>query len=281
MPKSKPFVIATEGATTDGRVITGEWLDQMAETYDPKTFTALGNLEHYISMLPDSVFSAYGKVLSLSTQMGEVLGEKKKQLLAVFDANDAIVALQKAGKKMFCSMEVNPDFAKSGKAYLQGLAFTDNPASLGTEVMQFAAQAKQNPFESRKKESGNLFTAAEEIAIEWEAEQPQQSAGDTLFAKIKELLSSKKPDEAIVLRIDDQGAAIETIAESQKTLIEGFARIEKEMADLGTAVKLNAENLIARKEEFAAHKSVVEKTPDGTQQRPPATGGDGRVTTDC
>lgn len=281
MPKSKPFVIATEGATTDGRVITGEWLDQMAKTYDPKTFTALGNLEHYISMLPDSVFSAYGKVISLSTQMGEVLGEKKKQLVAIFDANDAIVALQKAGKKMFCSMEVNPDFAKTGKAYLQGLAFTDNPASLGTEVMQFAAQAKQNPFESRKKEAGNLFTAAEEIALEWEAEQPQQNPGDTLFTKIKELLSSKKPDEAIALRFADQGKAIEAVAESQKTLLEGFARIENEMAAIGTAVKLNADALIARKDEFAALKDLVEHTPDGSAQRPAATGGDGQIKTDC
>lgn len=281
MPKSKPFVIATEGATTDGRVISAQWLNEMAETYDPKTFTALGNLEHYISMLPDSVFSAYGKVLSLSTRVGEVLGEKKTQLLAVFDANDAIVALQKAGKKMFCSMEVNTDFAKSGKAYLQGLAFTDNPASLGTEVMQFAAQAKVNPFESRKKEAGNLFTAAEEIALEWEEDTAKPSAGDTLFAKIKELLSSKKPDEAIALRIDDQSNAIEALATSQKTLLEGFARIEKEMADLGTAVKLNADALIARTDEFTALKTLVEHTPDGTQQRPAATGGDGRITTDC
>ena len=279
MPKSKPFVIATEGATTDGRVITDKWIDEMAATYDPATYTALGNIEHYLSVVPDSVFSAYGKVLALSTRVGEVLGEKKKQLLAVFDANDAIVALQKAGKKMFCSIEVNPDFAKSGKAYLQGLAFTDSPASLGTEVMQFAAQAKANPFDARKKEAGNLFTAAEEVAIEWEAEQPTPTAGDTLFAKIKELLGVGKKDAEA--RFADQANAIEAIAESQKTMIEGFARIEKEMAAMGVSVKLNADALAARKDEFAALKTLVEKTPDGSKQRPPAAGGDGRITTDC
>lgn len=278
MPISKPFVIATEGNTTDGRVITKDWIDQMAETYDPKTFTALGNLEHYLSVVPDSIFSAYGKVLKLSTQVGEVLGQKKKQLVAVFDANDAIVAMQKAGKKMFCSMEVNPDFAKTGKAYLQGLAFTDNPASLGTEVMQFAAQAKANPFASRKKEAGNLFTAAEEIALEWE-EEAKPSAGDHLFSKVKDLLGLGKQDTE--LRFSDQARAIEALAESQKTLIEGFARIEKEMTGLGATVKLNADAITARKGEIEALTATINKTPDGSANRPPAAGGSGKITTDC
>ncbi|STQ46263.1 Phage capsid scaffolding protein (GPO) serine peptidase [Ewingella americana] len=34
--KAKRFRICTEGATTDGREITREWIEQMAATYDPK-----------------------------------------------------------------------------------------------------------------------------------------------------------------------------------------------------------------------------------------------------
>lgn len=34
--KSKWFVVATEGATTDGREISREWLTQIEENYDPK-----------------------------------------------------------------------------------------------------------------------------------------------------------------------------------------------------------------------------------------------------
>ena len=43
MPKkiSKPFVIATEGATVDGRNISRDWLTQMASNYDPKVYTAV------------------------------------------------------------------------------------------------------------------------------------------------------------------------------------------------------------------------------------------------
>lgn len=276
MPVSKPFVIATEGATTDGRVITADWIKQMAETYEPKTYTALGNLEHYLSMLPDSVFSAYGKVVALSTKVGEVLGEKKLQLLATFDANDAIVALQKAGKKMFCSIEVNPDFAKSGRAYLQGLAFTDNPASLGTEVMQFAAKAKDNPLAARKKEAGNLFTAAEPISLEWETEASGPSAGESLFTKVKDLLGLGKKDTDA--RFADQAEAVTTIAQSQKDLID---QAQKDNAELQAKFKQAEESIAKLTKDLADFKTKLGQTDGDTSIRPPAAGGDGRIKTDC
>lgn len=279
MPKSKPFAIATEGATTDGRNITREWITQMAETYDPKSYTALGNLEHYISVMPDSTFSAYGKVLALSTREATILGEKKLQLLATFDANDAIVAIQKAGKKMFASIEVNPDFAKSGKAYLQGLAFTDSPASLGTEVMQFAASAKVNPFAGRKKDAANLFSAAEEVAIEWETEAAGPSVGETLFSKVKDLLGlGQKDTEA---RFADQGKAVETIAMSQKDLLDKHAKLEKEFSEQGAGIKELKESLAAQEKDFAALKTTLSQTDGDGKARPAAAGGDGKAKTDC
>lgn len=279
MPISKPFAIATEGATTDGRVITAEWIKQMAETYDPKTYTALGNMEHYLSALPDSIFSAYGKVVSLSTRFADILGEKKLQLMAVFDANDAIVALQKAGKKMFSSIEVNPDFAKSNKAYLQGLGFTDTPASLGTEMMKFAAGAQTNPLAARKKDPGNLFTVAEEITIEWENEAAKPNAGDTLFNKVKDLLGLGKKDNDA--RFADHAESITTVAQSQKNLLDSFARIENEMSALGAEVKLTKEALAARAKEFADLKTKLGATDGDDKTRPAAAGGDGKATTDC
>lgn len=279
MPISKPFAIATEGATTDGRQIKREWIAQMAESYDPKAFTAIGNLEHYISVMPDSTFSAYGKVLSLSTREEEILGQKKLQLMAVFDANDQLAAFQKSGKKAFASCEVNPNFAETGKAYLTGLAFTDNPASLGTEVMEFASKAKSSPFAARKKSPDNLFTAAQEIAIEFEPETTQPSLGDTLFAKVKSLLGLEKKDSEA--RFTDIALAVETVATSQKSALEGFARIEKEMAALGASVKLNAEALETRKQEFATLKAELDKAPEGSKPRQTATGGNADQKTDC
>lgn len=55
--KAKRFRIGVEGATTDGREIQREWLEQMAASYNPAVYTALINLEHIKSYLPDSTFS--------------------------------------------------------------------------------------------------------------------------------------------------------------------------------------------------------------------------------
>ena len=43
--KAKRFRIGVEGATTDGREIQREWLEQMAASYNPAVYTALINLE--------------------------------------------------------------------------------------------------------------------------------------------------------------------------------------------------------------------------------------------
>ncbi len=63
--KAKRFRIGVEGATTDGREIQREWLVQMAASYNPTVYTALINLEHIKSYLPESTFNRYGRVTGL------------------------------------------------------------------------------------------------------------------------------------------------------------------------------------------------------------------------
>lgn len=60
--KAKRFRIGVEGATTDGREIQREWLEQMAASYNPAVYTALINLEHIKSYLPDSTFTWWGRM---------------------------------------------------------------------------------------------------------------------------------------------------------------------------------------------------------------------------
>ena len=270
MPLSKPFAIATEGPTIDGRNIGRDWITQMAASYDPKVYTAVANLEHYLSSLPDSVFGAYGKVISLSTRETEIMGEKKLQLMAVVDANDQLVALQKDGKKAFCSMEVLNNFIGKGIAYLSGLAFTDKPASIGTESMNFSLAAAQ----------GERYAFKDEIEIEFEAATTSPSAGETLFAKVMNLLGlgKKETDE----RFADQGKAIETIAQSQKDLLENFASIDQQIADLGASVNAATEAIAANAKEFTALKEKLGSTDGDDKQRGTATGANGNtVKTDC
>lgn len=273
MPISKPFVIATEGPTIDGRDITKDIINQMSASYDPKVYTAVANLEHFLSAAPDSLFSAYGKVVSLGTQVAEIMGEKKLQLTAVVEANDAVISMQKAGKKLFASMEIKPNFINKGITYLTGLAFTDKPASLGTETMKFSAGKNE------------IFSFNSELEIEWENEQNKQTtAGESLFSKVKELLGMNKKDHDA--RFADIGQAVEAIAQSQKKLLDLYTglpdltkipgdELRKQVADMDAAQKKTAA-------EFADFKAQVEASPDGTTQRPHATGASGAgQLTDC
>ncbi|WP_234085255.1 GPO family capsid scaffolding protein [Azonexus sp. R2A61] len=270
MPISKPFAIATEGSTVDGRKISREWLTQMAANYSPKVYTAVANLEHYLSSLPDSVFGAYGKVISLSTRETDILGEKRLQLMGVVDANEELVALQQKGKKAFASIEVLDNFANKGIAYLGGLAFTDRPASLATESMKFSVAGA----------AGERFAFKDEIEIEFEPEtKPETKPGDTLFAKVKDLLGiSKKDNDG---RFADQANAITAVAESQKALLDNFASFEQQVADAGAQVKKLTEEFAAAQKDYADLKKTLSETDGDPKKRPNTTGGNGTITTDC
>ena len=161
MPKLSQFVcIAVAGATCDGRTIEANWIDEMAETYNPATYAARVNMEHIRGFSAEPPFNAYGDVKALEAREIELdIGgkkEKRRALFAQVEALDNLVAINAKGQKLYSSIEVNPNFAGTGKAYLQGLAVTDSPASLGTEMLTFAASlGDKNPLASRKQDKGN------------------------------------------------------------------------------------------------------------------------------
>lgn len=267
--KSKEFCIATEGATTDGRVIDRAWLEQMAENYDPKLYGARVNMEHIKGYTPDSPFKRYGDVLSLRTAEGE---DGKLRLYAVIDPTDELVTMTKARQKVYTSMEVNTKFADTGKAYLVGLAVTDDPASLGTEILTFSAQAEKNPLAKRKTHPDNLFSEAVEFTLELEDDSTGVIEGFT--AKIKNIIGSfKKTTDTNFSELQN---AIEVIAESQKTLLEKYGQLEAD-SEQAKAFKAELDKL------SAAHDELVQKLskePTG-QQRDRTPGGTGAIKTDC
>ncbi|MBI5917777.1 MAG: GPO family capsid scaffolding protein [Nitrosomonadales bacterium] len=263
MPLSKPFVVATEGQTIDGRQITREQIQQMAANYDPKVYTAVANLEHYLSFMPESTFSAQGHVVSLTTQETTLMGDKKLQLMAVVDANDSVVSLQKKGQKAFASIELVNNFINKGITYLTGLAFTDSPASIGTQSMKFSAKPE------------NIYSFGEAVSIEFEPEASTPGLGESLFNKVKELLTGKgKKDEE---RFTDVGLAVLAIAASQRELLDKYSELAKANETIAT-LQAQADK---DRTEFAEFKAQVDAMPDGTSQRPPASGGNGANKTDC
>ncbi|GHD59894.1 GPO family capsid scaffolding protein [Jeongeupia chitinilytica] len=280
--RSKKFRVATEGATVDGRKISRLHIEQMAKNYDPAVYTALVNLEHFKSVLPDSPFRRFGKVLSLSSEVikGSML-DGKMGLYAVIEPNDDLIAMTGKGQKTFTSVEIKPSFADTGEAYLMGVAATDDPASLGTEVMQFRANGGQigkfalNPeylYSIGEETDIEFETVADEINESVDANKPQ------LFGKVRDLLNlfskkSRSDDE----RFTDVGQAVELLATNQGDLAQ---RVDAFAGTADEVKQLTADNK-SLTERFDAVEKLLDTTEKHNTQRPRATGGNGDAVTDC
>ncbi|WP_260925458.1 GPO family capsid scaffolding protein [Novosphingobium sp. 9] len=139
--KTKSFLLATSGSTVDGRTIDDKMLTEMANSYDPKTYGARLNIEHIRGSTGQAPFRAFGDVESVETREVDVnfngKTEKRLGLFGTFDVNDDAKALNQAGQKVYPSIEIEPNFAGKGYAYLMGVALTDSPASIATDRLEF------------------------------------------------------------------------------------------------------------------------------------------------
>ncbi len=265
--KAKRFCIGVEGATTDGREIQREWLEQMADSYNPAVYTALINLEHIKSYSPDSAFNRYGRVTALiadEIQDGPLKG--KMALYADVEPTSSLVELVKKGQKLFTSMEVSPKFADTGKAYLVGLAATDDPASLGTEMLTFSASAARNPLANRKQNPENLFTAAEETLIELEEIQGEKPS---LFTRVTALFTKKEQtDDA---RFSDVHKAVELVATEQQNLSEST---DKSLSDQDVRISELETSLQEQQSAFAELQQQLSREDSRKDYRQRAPGGD-------
>ncbi|RFU89017.1 MULTISPECIES: GPO family capsid scaffolding protein [Citrobacter] len=267
--KAKRFRVGVEGATTDGRKIERSWLTQMAANYDPSTYTATINMEHIKGYTPDSPFRRYGTVDKLEAEEiteGALAG--KMALYATITPTDDLVAMTAKLQKLFTSMEVNPEFADTGEAYLVGLAVTDDPASLGTEILQFSAGASRNPLASRKLSPGNLFSAAEETLLEFEdVADPKPS----LFAQLKERFAKKQTSDDA--RFSDVHEAVGLVAEEHQNLSTKVDKQATDIAGFSDLVTSLQEQLSATQDELATLRQELSIQDNSPERRKFATGG--------
>lgn len=266
----KWFSVAREGQTTDGRAITREWIEQMAAGYDRANYQARIWMEHFRSVAEDGMFPALGDVLALSTE--ERGG--KLCLLAQLEPTERLRRINAAKQKLFSSIEVDPDFAGTGKAYLVGLGVTDSPASLGTEALNFSAiSGLASPLTARKVRPENLFTVAIDAGFDF-ADTPATGDTPNIVDRVRELLAKARGGSAVELQAmrADVLAAVELMsthfAEDEAARVADRAAVEQASSALATIDQRIAtlENSFAQ---FAA-------TPD----RPPfapALGGNGGI----
>ena len=270
--RSKWTRIAVEGATTDGRIIERSWIDDMASQYSQNTYGARINCEHIKGYWPGGEFGAYGDVVALKAEEVEIAGIKKLALFAQLEPNDALLALNKAGQKVYTSVEIQPKFADSGKAYLVGLAITDTPASLGTEALSFSAT--HGTLAGRKQDKDNLFSAAEEALLEFEEVTDQPSAFAAIKAKLGEFIKlSKDKDGKDANTFSDIGEALESLVT--------LATQQAEQADASSKALVDLKKQFTSLEtELKDLKTKLGQTADLSQpQRPHSTGGAGTVLT--
>ena len=131
MPLQSGFIaIATSGNTVDNRKIEASWLEDAAAAYDPDLYTAVLDLNHWDPRWAGT----YGKVIALDSIKDK---DGVVTLRANIEPNEALIAMSKK-EVLFTSVELTPNFRKTGKDYLTGLAVTPKPASVGTEQLKFS-----------------------------------------------------------------------------------------------------------------------------------------------
>ncbi|EDQ4673031.1 GPO family capsid scaffolding protein [Salmonella enterica subsp. enterica serovar Javiana] len=279
---SKFFRIGVEGDTCDGRIISASDIQEMADTFDPRVYGCRINLEHIKSVFPDSPFKRYGDVVELKAEKIEDDSalNGKLALFAKISPSDDLVAMNKALQKVYTSMEIAPNFSNSGKCYLVGLAVTDDPASLGTEYLEFCRNAKHNPLNRFKANPENLISAATLAELEFE-DQPE-TVFTALTDKVKAIFSRKQvSDDA---RMNDVHEAVTAVSEHVQT---NLTAQDKRISDMETALATFRQELTGKVEEtsqaFSALKTTLDKTESFSQpRRTKASGGGGdELLTDC
>ncbi|MNC53247.1 Phage capsid scaffolding protein (GPO) serine peptidase [compost metagenome] len=176
--------------------------------------------------------------------------------------------MNKAKQKIYTSIEIDDSFADTGEAYIVGLAVTDSPASLGTDVLAFSAQKPDaSPFKDRHYSATSMFTEAVEVELSFDEIEDKPSLGAALFTKVQELLKGKQAaDDGEFAQI---GQAVQTIAEHVKDLSEQFGKTDPLVTQLSSQVK-------TLQTELADLKTKLGNTADHSQQqRPEVTGGAG------
>ena len=227
--------IATSGATIDGRTIDAQDLRDMAESYSTATYTAVIRFEHI------RYFGNFGDVAAVKT---EDVADGKVGLFAQLRPNQRLLELNREGQALFTSVEIQPDFAGTGKAYLNALAVTDEPASLGTQRLHF----------SRRRSTPDNYFAAPVALPDLEECLPDQDAesnAQAFFASLVRLLPGF-----------NKLSKDETTPMDSKTA-EAFAAAVDKLNSVASSLESSASTFAAQQVKPAADVTEQAQTSEG------------------
>lgn len=272
MFQSELICILQAGATIDGRVIEQKIIDEIAETYNPEVYTARINADHY----PWS--NKYGSVLSVE--------KKEDKLFAVLKPNSMLLRMAEQGQLLHTSCEFYEKFADTGKAYLTGLALTDEPASLGTTQIQLSANSKDKACvptsfqitpeqlsKSTEEEASMFNTFKRWLKGESELEQlSQQQEEDDMSKELEELLK-----QSIEQGKENQQQLSQLSEQVEKLNINGQPQEQEPEAEEGaevTELKGQVETLSSQVESLTGQIEKLSKLTDEDQRQLAGEGAD-------
>ena len=272
--KSKFFRAFVEGQTiSDGRKIEAGWIDQIVETFNTETYTPRINIEHIKGYSPEAPFNAYGSVAAVKAQTDDITiagkTEKRRALYCQVDDNGQLAGLVEKGQKPFPSVELTDSYAGTGKIGLIGLAFTDSPASIATQALQFSRSAP-----------GTVFSdPANAVEIEFDAKVADEtSIGAAIKAGFASVAAMFKPTEEPKPKDEPK-----TPANDNNLAAFATAMGDQVATAIAAAIAPQAAAIAAFNDRFGALEVKLNGTEAPGFGRKPATGetGAGAFATDC
>lgn len=172
---AKWYRLGRSGDTIDGRVIKAEDIQQAADSYDVNFYTAL--------IWPDHKrWFNLGKVIAVRAEKND---EGGMDLYGQVEANEYYKDMNKMGQRLFFSMELWPNFRKTEKTYLSGLAATDEPASVATSEIHL----------SRVEPDVTVGDAIEAVPHYFDAQDGKDGDAKNLLAAIANFFKSQTHDD--------------------------------------------------------------------------------------
>lgn len=282
---TKRFRVAREGQTVDGRSLSQQQIIDMSETYDPVEYTARINCEHmsgrWSGLNSNYDVGALGDIIKVDHQM-----ETFKQngvdvqlmcLYATLSVLPDLVEANKQGKKIFTSIEFYPKFADTDRAYLVGLAVTDQPASRGIEPLKFNRNAdalctdpndQELILMTKDKSNPKADNTTTEDQPKQQPENTQdlnnQAEGDGFLQKMSAMFASKKSGMS---------------KQEQDLVLESFRKLNEKTDDVAKENEGLQTKLSELKTAFEQLKTQLSTQPaTNLTNTPPATGGGAQLT---
>lgn len=177
--------VATEGETFRNVPIQRQWLIDIADSYEP--------LKYGARIWPDHRrwYGAWGDVVAVKREEHD----KKLVLFAKLCPNQQLIAANEMDQKVYSSIEIEPNFAGTGKAYLTGLGVTDEPASLGTDRLKFSADSQQ------------IYSAPQPLSLRYHSDVNEPSSAlmqlfEKFFSQSQPPVEDKPPMEQLTTLIE-------------------------------------------------------------------------------